>query len=134
MTDPLAIRIEAALTEWNTLANAALGGTGQATSNDGIWISDGHDVLHSKCFQVADTWAPQFSRHIAAFDPSSVLRLITGMRAILQVVPEIEDMEGQIQGEWGLSTDDPAEINECSNALLRTLASMLGIETNEETT
>lgn len=60
-------------------------------------------------------------------------RLITGMRAILQVVPEIEDMEGQIQGEWGLSTDDPAEINECSNALLRTLASMLGIETNEET-
>lgn len=131
MTDPLAIRIEAALTKLEALANATA-----TYPSPWDWVSyggQGGDLSDAEGMAIAQVIRPGVVQFIAAFDPSSVLRLITGMRAILQVVPEIEDMEGQIQGEWGLSTDDPAEINECSNALLRTLASMLGIETNEET-
>lgn len=127
MSDPLAIRIEAALRQLESNAYNAEHWHPAPWSPAGLQILDADEKLTA----AGDSSTVD---HFAAFDPSSVLRLITGMRAILQVVPEIEDMEGQIQGEWGLSTDDPAEINECSNALLRTLASMLGIETNEQTT
>src|SRR5882762_2671252 len=97
MTEGLAVRIDAALADWQVLANAALGGTGPGTSNDGTWTSDGYEVFHSKCFQVADTWAPQFSHLIAAFDPSSVLRLVAGMREIVELAFRTA---AQIDGEW----------------------------------
>ena len=138
MIEGLAGRVEASLILWQRLAEAAMGGTGPSTSNDGIWTSDGHEVFHSECFQVADTWAPQFSHLIAAFDPSSVLRLVAGMREIVELAFRTA---AQIDGEWacchsaediaaGMCPETPIDgIPE-----LRALASMLGIETSNEET
>ena len=61
MAEDLAVRIEAALTDWQRLAEAAA-----ATHGDSWSAREGTDSTTARLF--------------AAFDPSSVLRLITGIR------------------------------------------------------
>ena len=100
MTEPLAVRIEAALTDWQRLAEAA----------SPVWWSRD---------EVEDTFDQSDSAFIHANSPSSVLRLITGIREIAAMHSDV--MDDSHTGTCSCESDYPCET-------VRILASMLGLE------
>lgn len=137
MTDPLAIRIEAALADWQHVAEFALHG-GADTGGDWVprpWKTDGDEEVLEGVMTVADCWRPDLAAFIAAFDPSTILGLITGMRAILadhaddyQACRRCVDVSAWLALAGDSDAVDSLPMLAYPCPTVQSLASMLGLE------
>jgi hypothetical protein len=82
-----------------------------AAEEDGPdWRYDGHAVVTRREGDLVavgsqDFMGPERGEHIAEWDPARVLREIDAKRKLLALLPELEQADRAIEGEWGSSDD-----------------------------
>lgn len=92
---------------------------------DGQWVADGDDAArtfngHVLFYGHNGPLKPGLVDHVVRHDPARVLAEVEAKRRVLDtIVPRMNEMDDQIDGEWGLG-NGPDEYE--STALLRLLA------------